>query len=311
MADLDASTVLIFALLIALAVAVFFEIRFIRSRRKKGPDTSGIDEIYNQIITTRAISQTMKRKGNQTKDADMLIIEAEAAYDRGNYQMARSSVERAKMALQESKPMPAAIEEEPHHPIQEPKFERSGPDEPCIEPSYEVPFQAAKLPKDFVESRFMICSIRDEAAKQRSEGDDVSQAESNLDQAQQLFDQERYTESLKFAMKAKHALDEPAKPTPKPPTVQKIPAEAPPEKKLGYCRSCNALVDESDTFCRRCGAKIERIPRCPSCGSEVASDDVFCRKCGNQLRSVFSCPVCNAELSEDDTRCPKCKTPLS
>jgi ribosomal protein L40E len=311
MADLDASMILTFVLLIALAVAVFFEIRFIRSRRKKGPDTSGIDEIYNQVITTRAISQTMKRKGNQTKDADMLIIEAEAAYDRGNYQAARSAIERAKEALAASKPMPAGIEEEPQHPIQEPKFERSGPDVPYIEPGYEVPFQAVKLPKDFVESKFMISSLRDEAAKQKTEGSDVSLAESNLDQAQQLFDQERYTESLKFAMKAKHALEEPAKQIPRSPAVEKIPVEAPPQKNLGYCRNCNALVDESDTFCRRCGTKIEKIPRCPSCGSEVASGDVFCRKCGNQLHSIFSCPVCNAELAEDDARCPKCRTPLS
>ncbi|MGD1060191.1 MAG: zinc ribbon domain-containing protein [Methanomassiliicoccales archaeon] len=309
MADIDATTILTFILLAALAVAVFFEVRFIRSRRKKGPDTSGIDEIYNQIITTRAISSTMKRKGNETRDADMLIIEAEAAYDRGNYQAARSAVERAKTALQQSKPMPAAIEEEPKHPVQRPDFERSGPDAPYIEPSFEVPFQTAKLPKDYCESKFLITSIRDETEKQRTAGNDVSQAETNLDQAQRLFDEEKYTESLKFAMKAKHSLEEPRKPAPPPPSEERVPKKVE-EKGVDYCRKCNALVDESDTFCRRCGAKIDRIPRCANCGSEVSSDDVFCRKCGNQLRSLFSCPVCNAEVSENDERCAKCKTPL-
>ncbi len=309
MAELDATTVIIIVILVVLAVAVYYEVRFIRSRRKKGPDMTSIDDTYNQIITTRAVSQNLKRKGNDTKDADMLIIEAEAAYDRGNYAAARNSIDRAKIALEHTKLRPNAIEEEPKHPIQEPAFERSTPDEPDIMPSYEVPFQAAKLPKDYVESKFMITSTRDEAARLRAEGNDVSLVESNLEQAQLLFDQEKYTESLRFGLKAKHALEEPVKPAPRPAAEERVPVK-PPEKKVEYCKKCNALIDEGDTFCRRCGTKVERIPRCPSCGTEVASDDVFCRKCGHQLRSLFSCPVCNAEVSEGDERCPKCKSPL-
>ncbi len=309
MAELDATTIITFVLLVVLAVAVYYEIRFIRSRKKKGPDTSSIDDTYNQIITTRAVSQNLKKKGNDTKDADLLVIEAEAAYDRGNYAAARNSIDRAKVALQHVKPLPNAIEEEPKHPIKETAFERSGPDAPYIEPSYEVPFQKAKLPKDYIESKFMICSVRDDVARMKAEGSDVSQIESSLDQAQQLFDQQKYTDSLRFAMKAKHALEEPSPPVARPPAHERMP-EAAPEKKIEYCKKCNALIDEGDTFCRRCGAKVERIPHCPSCGAEAAGDDVFCRKCGNQLRSLFTCPVCNAEVGEADERCPKCRTPL-
>jgi ribosomal protein L40E len=311
MAVEDSTTIIIFVLLALLAVAVFFEIRFIRSRKRKGPDTSGIDEVYNGIITTRAISTTLKKKGHVTKDADMLIIEAEAAYDRGNYQMARNSIDRAKIILQDTKPRPnAAIEEEPRRPMQQPAFERSTPDEPFIEPVCEVPFQTSKLPKDYIESKFMIACQRDQAAKLAGDGVDVSQARESLDQAQALFDQEKYTESLKYAMKAKHSLEEPKKtPGSAPSAAERVPPKH--EGEIGYCKKCNALVDQSDAFCRRCGEKIVRARRCSNCGAEASADDVFCRKCGQQLRSLFSCPVCKADVSEDDTRCPKCKTPLS
>jgi predicted amidophosphoribosyltransferase len=55
-----------------------------------------------------------------------------------------------------------------------------------------------------------------------------------------------------------------------------------PEKNA--CNDCGQHVDESDKFCRKCGAKIIRVPRCPSCGLEVDGNDAFCRRCGAKLK---------------------------
>ena len=49
----------------------------------------------------------------------------------------------------------------------------------------------------------------------------------------------------------------------------------------GGCPSCGAPLRPGDTFCGKCGARIEYA--CPTCGASVESEDAFCGKCGTRL----------------------------
>jgi len=53
----------------------------------------------------------------------------------------------------------------------------------------------------------------------------------------------------------------------------------PPEAEA--CPECGAPLRHGDSFCGKCGARIEYA--CPQCGSTLESDDVFCGKCGTRL----------------------------
>jgi len=294
-------------LLILLAIAVFFEVRFIRSRKSKGVDKVLIkEEAFNAIVCTRAVANTLRQRGERSKEADLLLVDAEAAYSRGDYLSAKISADKAREALRHVKTDEAsAIFDEA---VTSKADEKDTQEEAC-----EVPFvETKKFPKDLLESKFMISSVQDSLQQAKSQGKDASVAEDHLAQAQDLLGKCQYTDALRFAMKAKRSLEggdtkERAKASkPAPETGQ----EPEPKPKTDYCRKCNTLVDEGDTFCRRCGEKMVKVPRCPGCAAEVGQEDVFCRKCGTQLRSLFSCPVCQTEMGETDERCPKCHTLL-
>ncbi|HTY47589.1 MAG TPA: zinc ribbon domain-containing protein [Methanomassiliicoccales archaeon] len=317
MADDNITLVIYVLIIITLGVAVYYELKFIRNRKKKREDDSGtVDDIYNSIITTTAIASALKARGYSTKEVDLVMIDAQAAYERGNILSAKGSVTKAKSLLKDLQgTVPAPIPTQTSVPkeTQLRSVEDSGVATEHPAAPKEVPFQEArKLPENYLESKFIIASVSDALAKAKDEGKNVSEPEELLTQAKQLYGKGEYTEALKYAMRAKRRLagedEEPEAPKP----VKQTPApEADKQKqKYDYCRNCNSLVDEGDTFCRRCGQKVERVPHCPSCGAEVANDDVFCRKCGSQLKSAFSCPVCGGEVAEDDPRCPSCRTPL-
>jgi len=294
-------------LLILLAIAVFFEVRFIRSRKSKGVDKVLIkDEAFNAVVCTKALANTLRQRGERSKEADLLLVDAEAAYSRGDYLPAKASADRAKEALRHAKKDEAsAVFDEAVIP--------KADEEDAQAAVCEVPFaETKKLPKDLLESKFVISSVQDSLDQAKSPGKDTSVAEDHLAQAKDLLKRCQYTDALRFAMKAKRSLEggdtkDKAK-AEEPAAEDRLePADKP---KTDYCRNCNTLVDEGDTFCRRCGEKMIKVPHCPGCSVEVGSEDVFCRKCGTQLRSLFSCPICQTEVGETDERCPKCHTPL-
>ena len=294
-------------LLILLAIAVFFEVRFIRSRKSKGVDKVLIkEEAFNAIVCTKAVANTLRQRGERSKEADLLMVDAEAAYSRGDYLSAKTSADKAREALRHVKTDEAsAVFDEA---VTSKADEKDTQEEAC-----EVPFvETKKFPKDLLESKFMISSVQDSLQQAKSQGKDTSVAEDHLAQAQDFLGKCQYTDALRFAMKAKRSLEgrdtkEKAK-ADKPALESRLEPE--PKPKTDYCRNCNTLVDEGDTFCRRCGEKMVKVPRCPGCADEVGPEDVFCRKCGTQLRSLFSCPVCQTEVGETDERCPKCHTHL-
>lgn len=56
-------------------------------------------------------------------------------------------------------------------------------------------------------------------------------------------------------------------------------AKPPPEE--GGCPQCGAALGPYDTFCGKCGTRIEYA--CPQCGAVLEADDAFCGKCGARI----------------------------
>lgn len=58
------------------------------------------------------------------------------------------------------------------------------------------------------------------------------------------------------------------------------------------CPGCGAVLDKSQKFCDKCGAKIElpeppaeKTPVCPGCGTNVVEGQKFCEKCGAKIEA--------------------------
>jgi tetratricopeptide (TPR) repeat protein len=194
----DVDLIILAVLGIILAIVVFLELRYFRSKRKNRVDHKITqDDAYNSIQTTKAVAEALKARGRNSKEANLLIIEAEAAFERGNHLYALESINKAKDLLKSAKEEKA----DPVASIVSKVGVKSG-EEKC-----EVPFQEArKLPKNYLESKFMICSVRDILEQSGAKGKN-SAAEENLKQADESFQREDYTEALKLALRAKRALD--------------------------------------------------------------------------------------------------------
>lgn len=307
----DVDLIILAVLGIILAIVIFLELRYFRSKRKNRVDKKIMqDDAYNSIQTTKAVAEALKARGRTSKEANLLIIEAEAALERGNHQYALESINKAKELLKSAKEEKA----DPVAQIVSKVGVKSG-EEKC-----EVPFQEArKLPKNYLESKFMICSVRDILEHSGAKGKNAV-VEENLKQADESFQKEDYTEALKLALRAKRALDGGAdsigpiesKLQIKDTGVERLP---PQPKSLHEpsksCVRCGSSLTEEDVYCRKCGLKVDRSLKCSACGEKLAEDDIFCRKCGNQAKNAYACPKCDEMVSEDAPICPKCGTLLS
>jgi ribosomal protein L40E len=305
------SIIILVVLGIVLAIVVFLELRFFRSKRKTRVDNKILqDDAYNALMTTKAVAEALKSRGKASKEANLLIIEAEAALQRGNHLYALESINKAKDLLKNAKEI-----NDPVATIVSKVGTKSVAEETC-----EVPFQEArKLPKNYLESKFLICSVRD-ILEQAGANKQNPVAEDNLRQADEMFRKEDYTEALKLALRAKRALDGGAdsigpiepKPTMTDSGVERLPPQ--PKSLRGpskNCVRCGASLTDEDVYCRKCGLKVDRSPKCSACGEKLAEEDIFCRKCGNQAKNAYACPKCGEPVSEDATICPKCGARLS
>lgn len=287
MADLLGDPMFYFTLiiLVILSVVTYLELKFVKRKRLERIEAKvRVDDIYNQIVTSRAVSSAIKGQGRSTKEADLAILEADTAFSRGNYTDAKAAVERAKELLRNAKKDPDPSLQFDAMPQQ--------PAESKLPEECEVPFQETKkLPKNYLESKFLIGSVKDQVEQAARSGADVSLAEDNLKLAEEAFAREDYTEALKDALKAKKsleggepALEEKAK-TKELASIEKVPAAVVVKPNLSKCEKCSMELDPDDMFCPKCGAKVERDIRCPRCANRLRVEDAYCRKCGLPLRS--------------------------
>jgi len=257
---------LLLVLLVILAVVIYFELRFMRSRNKEYIERMmDKDEAFNAIATTKAISETLRQKGKDIKDAEPIIIKAESAYKRGNYAVAKDSAKRAKEILMKA-----------------PTLEIAPPSQKEIEPKAEegrkTVHAVKKLEPHLIESRFIINSCRDRISSAESSGKDLSEAKEHLSLAEKCFEDEKYDEALREGLKARRHLDE--VPTAVGPSKEAVLVKVPkPERK---CENCSAPMLAEDVFCRKCGAAVTVKRTCAYCRAEMSPEDVFCPKCGRK-----------------------------
>ncbi|KYK30376.1 MAG: hypothetical protein AYK23_01230 [Candidatus Proteinoplasmatales archaeon SG8-5] len=251
--------------------------RFIWRRKKemrlrrtpKGESLS--DKAHNLIMTTENISTSLANQGIPTVEANTLLTEAKRYEVMGDHQTAIDKAEAAKLALIRAKrerdvgqPGPAVQRAQGGLKMEEETY-----DEELVDIS--------KLPKNYMQAKFMLSSAKDIIEKN---GVKSGEAYDYYKQAKERFDAEDYSKALSLAIKAERLLDSE--------TVGLIGEEETDEieeevVEVQVCPECDAEVSADDAFCRSCGQKLEFITACPGCEADIDSDDKFCRKCGHKL----------------------------
>ena len=52
------------------------------------------------------------------------------------------------------------------------------------------------------------------------------------------------------------------------------------------CRKCGAVLLDTDTFCVKCGQRVDQPMFCSNCGEQLREGERFCHKCGSPVESV-------------------------
>jgi hypothetical protein len=297
------SIVYIGILSVALIIVVYIELRYIRKRWKKDYDEDIVeDEAYNHILSTKAASESISRQGKDTSRADALLLRAEMEFKSGDYRKADETVKAARDSLAQSRDKLLAMADSQER---EPEAE---------EVAQESVHAVKKLPKDFLEAKFMISKAEDDIAAAQKEGRDVVEATKMLDEAKNAFSADDYTLALKKALNSQKWIgqkvpqaEEPLEPL-KAGAGEAVVAEKPHYLESPAAKKCkcgNTLATD-DNFCRRCGEKVPRAYDCPGCGDRVEPEDQFCRRCGRTLKETRPCAGCGAALQMDATTCYAC-----
>ncbi len=334
--DQNTVTLLMVAGLITAAVAIwvvwaYFErtkpTRIRKAREGNLLDSS--DEAHNSVVTTESIINVMKKRGVDVAHSEILIQRAEMALDAGNHtkalrlsQEARDELDDAKSRPHTPRPVLKKVrrsEREPSDALDElVKLEESLKKDD-VEKQEEFTQDREKirvLPENYMESKFEIDVAR---GLVRERGN--TEAMELLHTAERYFEDEDYTEALKYSIRAKKAVDvneagllAPQKvdrSKKEPPVEDKFTVKPAPEAKTSTgvlsCEECGNPVDETDKFCNQCGGKLEFKTTCPDCGKEVSNTHRFCSNCGGDLRATdYECPECGTEIDTDSKFCPAC-----
>lgn len=106
----------------------------------------------------------------------------------------------------------------------------------------------------------------------------------------------------------------------------KVRLSAPVLSRKKVCPSCNALVNDLDEFCIKCGEKIEIAKNvivmnytCPKCKRKLPPGNNFCINCGQSVeisqaevnKTPLKCATCGIELLHTDVFCTKCGQPTN
>ena len=107
---------------------------------------------------------------------------------------------------------------------------------------------------------------------------------------------------------------------------EKVRLSAPVLSRKKVCPSCNALVNDLDEFCIKCGEKIEIAKNvivmnytCPKCKRKLPPGNNFCINCGQSVeisqaevnKTPLKCATCGIELLHTDVFCTKCGQPTN
>jgi ribosomal protein L40E len=293
------SIVYIAVLTVVLAVVVYFELRFLRRKRDRNIDEDiAEDSAFNHILAAKAASESISRQGKDTSRADALLLRAEGEFKSGDYRKADETVNAAKDSLAQAREKLLATAA-----VSEAEDQTDGAT------NQESVHAVKKLPKDYLEAKFMISKAGDDIASAQREGRDVVEATKMLDEARAAFEADDYTLALKKSINSQKWIGQKLPEAPVPEEAPKtIIAEKPHylEPAAESKCACGNALSTDDNFCRRCGAKVPRPYDCPGCGDRVEPDDQFCRRCGRTLKETRPCGKCGAALPPEAESCYAC-----
>ncbi|OGS49592.1 MAG: hypothetical protein A3K65_09390 [Euryarchaeota archaeon RBG_16_68_12] len=285
----DNIVIIIAVLVIGLAVLTFIELKYLRKtskgRRIKAAQAGDLpDRAHNAILTTKAISRTLAAAGVVTRDADDLVREAEMARRNRDYRVVIELTDRAKSMLKAEKAR--------HDAMGDLSRLRKASDTEEAEPTAKELLQK-DLPPNYIQAKFTISLADERIQVAAAAGRGTAQAEEFLRTARATFETKDYDGALRLAVKSRRIADgEEATGPPAVAAASAPHAAAPsgppappvaPARPARACASCGAALKEDDTFCRKCGVKVERPTTCGKCGASLVADDGFCRKCGTPV----------------------------
>lgn len=241
-------------------------------RLKKAPKGESLSEkAHNHIATTESIMVTLTGHGVSTVQANSILSEAKRFEALGDFSSAIERAEAAKLALIRAK--------REHENATAPIAAKPVPEGEVMvqeEVGEEEVVDLSKLPKNYMQAKFMLNSAKDLIESKNVSG---GEAFDYYQKAKKHFDAEDYSKALSFAIKAERLLDSER--------VDLIGTEVPEGEEetieVMVCPGCDAEVSPDDAFCRNCGEKLEFDSTCPGCEADIEADDKFCRKCGQNL----------------------------
>jgi len=268
---------IVLVILVVLAVVTLLELRFFRSLMKRRIARADLpDQAHNTLLTSKAIAETLRMSGVVSPQAEDAIRDADVAYRRGNYRVAIELADRAKGLLKKAKAR--------HEKLGDLTRLETTRSTASNEPTTKEMLQK-ELPPNYAQAKFTISLAEERIATARGAGRDTAAAESLLQSARGSFDAKNFDEALKLAAKSRRSADGELRPETAPaeakPTVP--PQVAIPRPTNRTCASCGAALLADDTFCRKCGVKVEQPATCAKCGSSLKADDTFCRACGTPV----------------------------
>ncbi|TLZ71637.1 MAG: zinc ribbon domain-containing protein [Methanobacteriota archaeon] len=278
MADTDL-LLIVLVVVIVLTIITFLELRFFRSFVKKRQTREDLpDRAHNALLTSKAIAESLRTSGVVTAAADDVIREADGAYRRRDYRVTIELADRAKDILKSEK----ARHDKMGDLSRLGRTGSGGSDEPTTKEVLQK-----ELPPNYVQAKFTISLAEERIVAAREAGRATGPAEGFLATARSSFDSKDYDGALRLAVKSRRLADGEAIAEAPPPAAGGTPpvrAEVEiPRPANRACASCGSELLTGDTFCRKCGVKVERPTACPKCGTALKEDDAFCRTCGTAI----------------------------
>jgi len=315
----------------------------IRKESRLSPE----DRAYNKVKRAEGVTRMMKRKGKEVDNADKMVDKAEEALHRGQVQQAKklaskvdddiSGVHNVGQKKDNSEMKKAYTVDE----LEEVEFKGSKEGDKKRRELEKQKKKLESLPDNYLESKFEL-----KVAKELIEKEDHDEkAKKYFAKAEDCFENEDYTESLRYSIKCKKQIEgeEGAgliagkniekKENPPEEVKEKYPdliveqEEKPRSSDVGLekesistkdvsasqdtlikrCPECDFEGGEDNLYCTKCGEELITELKCPECGVKVKEGDEFCRKCGAPLdESQLVCPECDREVDIEDEFCPSC-----
>lgn len=291
--------ILVAILAAVMIFVIFFEMRYMRGKAKVVRHTAlKKDEAYNAVLTTRSVINVMQRQGAETRTAQTMVGAAKQAMEQGDYDHCMELCEKARDEMT-SPPRKTAEPAEGHEDdaVEKERFEKvaesilAAKSRTSKTDSYKGTKLAVDSDGNFMSAKFEINTAKSDIRKAVESGLDTSDAQDLMTDAEAAFVVGSYTKALSLAVKARKTVsaeaegetirlragDEPEEPDAEP-TAEEMSIRS-----TWACGQCGAPLEGDDTFCHKCGARVERERVCDSCGTKGRSEDTFCRKCGSKL----------------------------